>query len=480
MSGADERYAGALDWGDATEMSAFETMMWRAEADPLLTSTIMSIAVMDTTPDVARFVGAHDWATRMVPRFRKKVVEPPLGLGTPLWAVDEDFDITYHVTRTALPEGVGFEGVLAAAEHMAMTPFDRNRPPWEALLVEGLPGGRAAYLIKMHHSTTDGLGAMQLFSALMRRGRDGDPDRPEPEVPHDAVPITPFRALTRQVDADVRGALGAVGGLGSLVGGVLRNPVGQVRDAAAYAMSLSRVLADPDAPGSPLLARRSTSWRLLALDVPFRPLRAASKAHGFSVNDAYVAALLGAYRRYHEAMGQPVPAIPMAIPVSVRKEGSGGGNQIATIRMSGPVATADPVERMTMISEIVRRGRSEPAADNIDVMASVLARLPGSVMAAVAGNVTKGNDLQASNVPGLGEDVYLAGARMDRWYPYAPRPGAAAMISLLTHGDTCCVGANIDPASFTEPELFRQCLVEGFEEVLALAPGEPEHPTLPS
>ena len=125
-------------------------------------------------------------------------------------------------------------------------------------------------------------------------------------------------------------------------------------------------------------------------------------------------------------------------------------------------------------------GRAAPAADNIDVMASVLARLPASVMAAVAGGVTKGNDLQASNVPGLGEDVYLAGARMDRWYPYAPRPGAAAMISLLTHGSTCCVGANIDPAAFTDAETFQRCLVEGFEEVLALAPGTVEGPSLPS
>ncbi len=76
------------------------------------------------------------------------------------------------------------------------------------------------------------------------------------------------------------------------------------------------------------------------------------------------------------------------------------------------------------------------------------------MIAAVAGGITKGNDLQASNVPGIREDVYLAGARVERMYPYAPRPGCAAMITMLTHGDTCCVGANLDPAAITDRDLF--------------------------
>jgi diacylglycerol O-acyltransferase len=85
--------------------------------------------------------------------------------------------------------------------------------------------------------------------------------------------------------------------------------------------------------------------------------------------------------------------------------------------------------------------------------------------------MTKGNDLQASNVPGVGAEVYLAGARIERMYPYAPLPGCAAMITLLTHGDVGCVGVNFDAASFTEPETFVQCLLDGFTEVLSLHPG---------
>jgi diacylglycerol O-acyltransferase len=93
------------------------------------------------------------------------------------------------------------------------------------------------------------------------------------------------------------------------------------------------------------------------------------------------------------------------------------------------------------------------------------------VIAQLAGPMTKGNDLQASNVPGIRGELFLAGARIERMYPYAPLPGCAAMITLVSHGEVGCVGVNFDAASFTDPELFVQCLLDGFAEVLALSGG---------
>ena len=45
------------------------------------------------------------------------------------------------------------------------------------------------------------------------------------------------------------------------------------------------------------------------------------------------------------------------------------------------------------------------------------------------------------------------------------------MLTLVTHGETCCIAANIDRAAVTEPELFARCLEEGFAEVLSLCEG---------
>jgi diacylglycerol O-acyltransferase / wax synthase len=469
-----------LSWADDDEMSAFETLMWRAEADPALRSTMVAFALLDRSPDWPRLVAAHEWATRMVPRFRKRVVEPPLGLGTPVWALDPDFDLARHVRRVSLPEGEGWPALLAEAEHLATTPFDRFRPPWEALLVEGLPDGRAAYLLKLHHATTDGMGGVQLFSGLLNRHRETDPDKPQPPAPDpDAEPGPgPWSALGRQVRHDAEALASIPTHVLRAAGDALRDPIARAREAVAFGLSAIRVMGDPKAEGSSLLARRGPDWRFVAMDLGFADLRAAAKACGRSLNDAYVAALLGAFRRYHEANGSSVEEIRMAIPVSLRSgDDDAGGNRIASLRLAGRIAEKDPRARMARVADDVARGRSEPAADDVGLLSPLLARLPGSVIAAVAGGVTKGNDLQASNVPGIREDVYLAGARVERMYPYAPRPGCAAMITMLTHGDTCCVGANLDPAAITDRDLFGRCLVEGFAEVLALG-GDAAPPVL--
>jgi diacylglycerol O-acyltransferase / wax synthase len=469
-----------LHWADADEMSPFETMMWRAEADPALRSTMVALALLDRAPDWPRLVAAHDWATRMVPRFRKRVVEPPLGLGTPVWALDPDFDLGRHVRRIRLPDGEGWPALMAAAEHLATTPFDRYRPPWEALLVEGLPDGRAAYLLKLHHATTDGMGGVQLFSGLLNRHRDTDPDKPQPPAPDpaDEPGPGPWSALGRQVRHDAEALASVPTHVLRAAGDALRDPISHAREAVAFGLSAIRVLGDPKAPGSSLLAARGPDWRFVAMDLAFADLRAAAKACGHSLNDAYVAALLGALRRYHEANGSTVGEVRMAIPVSLRGSGDqAGGNRIASLRLAGRIAEKDPRVRMAQVADDVARGRSEPAADDVGLLSPLLARLPGAVIAALAGGVTKGNDLQASNVPGIREEVYLAGARVERMYPYAPRPGCAVMITMLTHGDTCCVGANLDPAAITDRDLFGRCLVEGFAEVLALG-GDAAPPVL--
>lgn len=460
-----------LGWGEHRQMNPLEALMWRAEADPRLRSTICALELLDTTPDWERFVDAHDWATRLVPRFRERVVEPLLGLGTPCWSVDEQFDLHYHVRRMRLPEGGGWPEVLGIAEQIAMTPFDRVRSPWEAVLIEGLPEGKAAYLLKLHHSTTDGMGAVGLFAQLHSRKREPTTDKLQrPAPPVDGT--TAASALLSQVASDARAVPSALGAAGGLLRRAAR-PDRAMRDAARFGGSLRRVLADPDTEGSPLLRGRSLSWRFQALDVPFSDLRGASKAVGASLNDAFVASLLGGFRIYHEELGRPIDTMPIAIPISLRSaaDSASGGNSFAGARLAAPVGMTDPEQRMHAIGAQVRAARDEPAVDGLGMVAPALARLPGPMISQLAGNLTKSNDLQASNVPGIREDVYIAGAKIERTYPFAPLPGCAAMITLVSHGETCCIGVNLDPAAITEPERFGRCLEDGFAEVLALNPG---------
>jgi len=461
MAAATEQ---TLEWGTGRDLSPLDALMWRAEADPRLRSTMVGLELLDRAPDWDRLVAAHEWATRMVPRLRRRVVD--WGIAPPEWVADPEVDLTYHLRRVALPTGAGWPDLLALAAQMGMAPFDKARPPWEAVLFEGLPDGRAAYALKLHHAATDGIGGVALIGGLHRRARDPDPAKPQPEPPPgESYAVT--RALARQAAADLRATARFIGHRPR----DLAHPRRSLREGVDFLRSLRRVLADPDVEGSPLLRDRGLSWRFLAVDVPFAALRGAAKAAGGSLNDAYLAGLLGGFRRYHEELGASIETIPMAVPISVRREDDPqGGNRIAAARFAGPMGIAHPRERMQAVQRIVRAARAEPAMEGVALLAPAMSPLPGPLIGHLAGGVTKNNDLQASNIPGIRDEVFLAGARVERFYPFGPLPGCATMITLLSHGDTCCIGVNLDPAAVREPERFGRCLVEGLDEVLALAP----------
>jgi diacylglycerol O-acyltransferase len=241
------------------------------------------------------------------------------------------------------------------------------------------------------------------------------------------------------------------------------------------------LLSPPPVRGLPLLSERGASWRFVAVTVDFVDLRAAAKAAGGSVNDAFLSALLACFRRYHEDLGHALTTdatMPVSVPVSVRKDGDdGGGNRIDPARIAGPVGMRDPQDRFNCVHDLVAAARSEPALESAEFVAPALARVPASLLVQLAGSTTAGNDLQASNVPGISDEVYIAGAKIEQIYPFAPLPGCAAMISMYTYNGTCCIGANLGALAITDTALFGRCLREGFAEVLRTA-GHSTPPTI--
>jgi diacylglycerol O-acyltransferase / wax synthase len=471
--GPDVVAAGAA-WSAATEMDAFETVMWRAEADPRLRSNLTLVEILDQVPDPDRLLQAHDWASRVVPRFRQRVVEPPLTLGAPAWVTDDKIDFSYHLRHLHLPAPGALSQVLQIAQSIAMRPFDRSRPLWEAVVIDGLEGGQAAYILKAHHCITDGIGGVQLLAMLHGRSREPVPGRPEPVAPA-ADPRTPVEVLAaqarRQAAAAPAWAARQSAAAAGLAARLLRSPGRVAADALAFASSLARVADPATGPASPLLSPRSLVWQFETADVPLADLKAAAKAAGGSVNDAFLAAVLGGFRRYHEHFSVPVDTLPIAMPISLRTAAdTAAGNRFAAARFAAPVAEPDPRERMRQVRELVVTARSEPAINAAALLSPALSHLPGLLVARILASLTSANDAQVSNVPGIPYPVYLAGARITRMYPFGPLPGCAAMITLLSHDGMCCIGINTDAAAITDPALLRACLVDGIDEILALRP----------
>jgi diacylglycerol O-acyltransferase / wax synthase len=465
----EQAWALAGQWSTQREMSSFEALIWRLEVDPRLRSPMTVVDLLDSTPDWERLHTAHDWASRLIPRFRQRVQEPPLGAGLPIWVDDADFDLGYHLQRVALPAPGSTRQLLDLAQAEAMTPFDRARPPWRAVLFEGLEGGRSAYLLKVHHSMTDGQGGIQMIGLLHSRKREPSPDKAAPPA-RPGEHVGAVRLLAEQLAgtpaAAARGTRDALG----LSARFARRPWDGVKAAAHFAGSLERVLSPPPTDPSPLFKERSLSWRFDFLEVPLEELKRAGKAAGGSLNDAYVAAVLGGLRRYHEALGSPIDTLPMAMPISLRSgDHPMGGNRFAGARFAAPVGAIDPVERIHLVHDFVLNARDEPAIDALGLVAPLLNGLPISLVAKWYAGQTANLDLQASNVAGLPWEAYIAGAKIERMIPFGPVPGCAIMATLLSYAGTCCIGVNSDAAAVTEPELLITCVQEGLDEVLALA-----------
>jgi WS/DGAT/MGAT family acyltransferase len=459
-------------WATARAMNPLEALMWRMESDPKLRSPVTAVYLLDQAPDWDRLMAALEWGTRIVPRARMHAVEPPLGLAEPVWAVDPRFDLGYHARRVQVPAPGTFEQALEIAQGIAMRPFDRARPPWETVLLEGLEEGRAVWVLKMHHSLTDGLGGVQLGMLLHSRRREHTEGKVMP-APPEPEPLDPMGALADRVEDRLRRApeelVGGARRAAGIAGALASRPQDAVGGALRLGRSFGRMLAPPPCPPSPLLRGRSLSWRFGALECELDDIKRAGRAGGGTLNDAYSAALLGGLRRYHEEQGKPIDELPMAMPINVRAgDHPMGGNRFAGTRFAAPIGVADPAERVALLRELVLNARSEPALEAMGALAGVLSRVPAPLAARWYGAQSQNIDLQASNVPGSPVPMYIAGARIDRIYPYGPLPGCAVMVALLSHAGTCCIGINVDAAAVTEHELFMDCMREGLDEVLAL------------
>jgi diacylglycerol O-acyltransferase len=112
--------------------------------------------------DYDRLVELISQRIALVPRYRQKVRWVPARLANPVWVDDSEFDVTYHVRRSALPRPGSDAQLRELVGRLMSRQLDRNRPLWEIYLVEGLSGGRVAIVTKTHHAMVDGVSAVDI------------------------------------------------------------------------------------------------------------------------------------------------------------------------------------------------------------------------------------------------------------------------------------------------------------------------------
>jgi WS/DGAT/MGAT family acyltransferase len=468
---AAERFEGRMNPSDTT--------LWRIERDPALRTTIVGLSMLDQAPDWDRLRAVIADASVKIPRLRQRVVEPVMG--PPRWVTDPGFDLDYHLRRIQAPAPGDLATVLALGATAAMGAFDKDRPLWEFTLIEGLEDGRAALLQKVHHSSTDGVGAVRMARLLFDDDPDAVPDA-APLAEADRGPGTPgvrgsesdplklaFDTAADQAH-DMFVTVGkAAAAMPAAVAATMRDPAATVSGVLRSGRTVVRMLRPVRTPLSPIMIERSMSRRLAIIEVPTKALLDAGHAVDGTMNDAFLAAITGGMRRYHEHHGEVAEQLRVTMPINTRRDDDAvGNNRFTPARFTLPAANPDPEVRMHELGELARNWRREPGLGLTDVVATTLNVLPAQATAAVLGSMLKAIDFVATNVPGFDYHPYLAGARLESQHAFAPPSGAAVSVALLSTAERCSFGIVMDTAAVPDTDVFVQCLAEGVEEVVAV------------
>lgn len=454
-------------------MNASDAVLWTIERDPLLRTTITVLTLLDRAPDSAAVRDRVEAMSATIPRLRQVVSEDPLHLAPPRWVDAQDFDIADHFLHLQAPAPGTIEAVLDEVRGLALQPFRRTAPLWETYLIDGMADGRAVFVQKLHHSLTDGVGAVGMASALY----DLDPAAAPVVVPSVPSP-RPVPNVVVRVAGDAVGLAATVARAGAraavrapgAVWRIARAPQRFTHDVATTLGSVAHVVRPVTTVDAPLLAARSDGWdhRMHAVDLA--ALRDAAHAHGATLNDAFVTAVLGALDRYHERMGAPVPkTLRCTMPVDRRTGGDAeGGNHFVPARFPLPAGMPDPTQRLRAVHERCQRELAEPGLRYSDAVATVFTFLPDRITTRIFADLLEHIDVVVTNVPGFDHVLHLAGARVETIHAFAPLSGAAVNVALFSYCGTCTIGVTTDDAAITDADTLVDCLRESFAEVIEL------------
>jgi diacylglycerol O-acyltransferase len=394
-----------------------------------------ALAVLATTDRVGAAEAAALLAKRAaaIPRLRMRVRDVWLPPGGAAWTPDSEFDITRHVHL------LGISGPNLAAERRELLgellerPLHRGRAPWEIYVVNERGAGTYSVVVKMHHALADGMRALALGMALFDRPEGmrlaTEPGtRPTPERGA-RLPVPDLRRLPE----------------------VARSAASELQQALSIGAAVGRATLE-SRPIPALNAPSSGSRRLGTVRLELDEIHRIRKTVGGTVNDVLIALVTGVLRRFLEERGEPLDVMPRAlIPVSRRRprQQHGDGNRLSGYLVQLPVGTADPLQRLREVHEIMQRHKAAGFASGAGAVTLLADQLPpvahrlGGPFTGRAARLLFDVLVTSVPIPDLG--FTLGGSPLLELYPLAPLThGHALAIAISTYRNSAHLGLVAD------------------------------------
>lgn len=452
---------------------------WLCMDDPTNLMMITAFMEFEDRIDFKRLRATIESRVSSFPRFRKKVIKPVSGVGTPTWEMDRHFDIRSHIHRMALPSPGGKAELQEMVSDMMAAPLDPHKPLWQVHLIENYGKG-SVVLFRIHHCIADGIALIYVLLAAA----DNKADAPWPED----LPRKEKKMISYDFQWPIAGLIRGVQKirdtsrkLGRKVAEELRNSIfdpGRLMEAARESRHVSAdvggVLAKlalmPSDPSTAFKGRLGTRKNVVWTDpIPLEAVKSVGHSiKDATINDVLISTVTGAMRRYLKSRNYPVNTLDLnvLVPFNIRKPGTEVelGNKFSLIFLTLPVYIEDAVLRL---KEVKRRmddlKKSPDAMVNFGLLSMVGCMPPGIAKKLARFFSNKASGI-LTNVPGPRETLYFAGSEIKNIMFWVPRAGDVGLgVSILSYNGKVCVGIATDEGLMPDGE----ALLEGFEEELA-------------
>ena len=439
----------------ADRLSALDAIFLPMETDTQ-SLHVGSVLVLDgPAPDPTLFREHVAARVAAVPILRRRVRRMPLDLGRPIWVDATAFDPADQVHHAVLPAPGDESQLRGLVAQLMARRLDADRPLWEVWQVDGLVGGRWAVVAKAHHTMVDGQSGVDVVRALLTDAPDGAPPRPAVDDPRPTPSLLGLVGdfLAWLVALPLRAIRLVVWSL--LAPREARRRVEQLR------FGLAQVLR-PDLPPSilngPLSCRRVWGWA----GADLADVTGVARTAGCTVNDVFLAALTGGYRRWLLSRGEALDGLVLRaiVPVSRRVPGQPGrrGNLASAMFVELPVHLPDPAARLAAVAARTAEQKAREVADATAAVLRMADHIPAALFAHGArayGRSGQGRvNVVASNVPGPVEPQYLAGRRLLELVPYVPTAQEIrASAAMVTYAGRLTVGITADGEALPDVDL---------------------------
>jgi len=409
-------------------MDGLSAFLYHEEQSGAVMHTL-KISIMDVSKipggwDYNKFRDSVASRLHLLPMFRWKALKVPFGLHHPVWVDDPEFDLDYHLRRIACPAPGDRKAFCELVSEVYAWPLDMTKPLWLCWVVEGLQNDEVALVSLVHHAYADGSGAARLLERVYSISRE----EPEPVVQRPWVPErTPgkLELLARALIDLPRTWIKSYPRI--------RQGMANVREMKKKYAESGREL--PPTPGSAFSSGRDSPFNIMVgrgrtfvfETFPLDEIKAISKGAGVTINDLFVAATAGAYRKFMQSRGFNPDAGPLvtAIPVSKRppvEEDDMIGNMTSSDYLAMPVHLADPAERLkaaahagNVMKEHIKASEGADITTLLEVTPPLFIRLMDWMVEYKQGKFGVWGNAAISNVPGPRQPLYLGAMQLKNW-----------------------------------------------------------------